>query len=244
MTGSDRAIGVIRQHTFGLAAGPRPRLRAVLGRVLLALDERLGRSRVRRGHHPIDFIWHRPSPLVLLRENRIHQGWNLSATVILNAAGTVAARASGVAARTVARPPSAIAAPVPRLTMMVERRIETRVVDRTATVFRASMIRRPLDDARPATRGAAPSPRHLLAVRTDAPVTRSEMVVAKAAVSAPAATPATPTRSADSAVPPLSRSTERSIPPAAAAPLERITAEVIRALDARVIAWRERMGRS
>lgn len=251
-----KAIGVIRRHGFGLASGPRLRLRAVLDGALSILEKRLGRSRPRRADHPsIDFIWNRPSPLLVLRENRVQQDWHISPTLFLNVGRPFAAGPQDVAARA-AVPPSQAAALAPRLMRTVERRIgtiertlerriETRVVDRTLPVLHASRNRRSFEGtARHAAPASVPSasPPQPLFVRIAAPVARPEMVFARPLASAAVAGFASPTRACDSAAPP--RSAAPATPQAPEMRLERITTEVVRALDARLIAWRERMGRS
>jgi hypothetical protein len=78
----------------------------------------------------------------------------------------------------------------------------------------------------------------------DARLPAPEMALARAAKSTAAAEPETPARQAAAAAPAASRSAPATPTVAPPVPIERITTEVVRALDARIIAWRERMGRT
>jgi hypothetical protein len=239
----DRSIGVIRRHASIFAASPRPRLRAALGRALRTLEERLGRSRVRRGDHPIDFTWNRPSPLVLLRENRRQEHWRISAALLLNVASPPGGHTDDVPVRAAA-PRAHATAIVPRLTRILEERTETRIVEWTRPVLGASANRSAVQVSNPvASMAATPPPSQPLVMRADVPIARPEMIVVRSPMAA--AVPASPgsARVIDSAGP-VPRPVAGPTPPAPALQIERITTEVIRALDARLIARRERMGRS
>lgn len=224
-----------------------------------ALEQRARGLRPQTSDHPIDLIWRRSSPLSVLRETRIQQAWQISPTVLVNVGRTVGARPNVAVVQTVA-PRSPPLAPAPRLVTTVERRVETRILERRLPVLDATVIRRSPERApEPAAsvqRPPAGAPGRTApvlvsppvaarppSVRTDRPAPRAEMVVRQPPAPVAVPPPAGSTRALDA----VARSAEP--PPAAlrtSAPqigIERITSEVVRALDARLIAWRERMGR-
>ena len=225
-----------------------------------ALEKRARGLRPQTSDHPIEIIWRRPSPLSVLRETRIQQAWHLSPTVLVNVGRTVGSRPNIAVVQTVA-PRSPPLAPALRLVTTVDRRVETTLVERRLPVLDAAVIRRSPERApepaamvrRPHSSAPGPAapaltplpvaPRPPL-VRTDRPAPRAEMVVRQTPV--PVAVP--PSTGSTRAPDAVARSAEQAAAalraPAPEIGIERITAEVVRALDARLIAWRERMGRS
>lgn len=240
---SVRSIGVIRPHVFTRALGPRRPLNRALDRALATLAERLGRFRLMPADEAVDFFWNRPTPRLLVREHQVRQDWHFSPTVLMNLSRPLAASSRDETAPQPVKP-ARTALPSPVLMRTIERRIETRVLDRTITILRQTIDRRrPEPPARTSPPAAVPVPAPQMVVRTDAPVVRTEMVFVRTppppAAQNPVVSPASTHATA-----PLQTAAPPSPPQAPQLRLERITAEVIRALDARVIARRERMGRS
>jgi hypothetical protein len=132
---------------------------------------------------------------------------------------------------------------------IIEHRLEMRVVGRALAALTDS-VRRPSDAAAPDPTPASTAPPRVARAQArgpqtsiDMPAASPEMTLARAPRS-PAVSNAA--RAPDGAVaastarPPAATGSVQ-VPPIA---IDRITTEVVRALDARVIAWRERMGRS
>ena len=220
---------------------PERPLNRVLDRALESLAERLGRFRARPAGEAVDFFWNRPSPRVVVRENDVQQHVHVSPTVLVNVSRPIAASSAEGAPATV-QPAERV--PASMLLRTLERRVETRVVDRSISVLRQTIDRRHTTESGRVPPPAADERAPLqLVVRTDAPVARTEMVFVRTP-SSPA--DAEPARRSDSASPGAAPRNPASppLPQAPALRMDRITAEVIRALDARLIAQRERMGRS
>ena len=238
-----RSIGVIRPHVCAgdrSAARRRP-LNRVLERALGTLAERLERFRLTPAGETVDFFWNRPAPRLPARAHQVQHDWHFSPTILVNVARPLAA-SDGAAASPQPVKVARTAPPSPVRIRTIER-IETRILDRTNTVLHPTIDRcRP--DAAPRTSPAAgPVAAPQIVVRIDAPVVGAEMVVVRSLpppeVPNPVVTPSTQSVAA------LQKSGSPAPPaPSSALRLERITTEVIRALDARDIARRERMGRS
>lgn len=239
-----RSIGVIRPHVPAWTPGPRRHLTRALDRALESLAERLRRFRPGSADEDeaVDFFWNRPAPRLLVRQDQVRQEWHFSPTVLVNLSRPLAISPPDMTAAEPSKT-SRIALPAPVLMRTLERRLETRVLDRTLSVLRETTGRRPPEQpARTSETSAVPPPQHLV-VRTDAPVVRTEMVFARTPAAPAAAEPGTSAAAAQNAAQ-VRQSPPPSPPQAPPLRLERITAEVIRALDARGIARRERMGRS
>lgn len=224
-----------------------------------ALEQRARSLRPQTSDHPIELIWRRPSPLSVLRETRIQQAWHLSPTVLVHVGRTVGPPPKVTVVQTMA-PRSPPRTPVLRLVTTVERRVETTILERRQPVLDTSVVRRSPERApEPAAsvqRPPAGAPGRTApvlvsppvaarppSVRTDRPAPRAEMIVRQppSPVAVPPSTGSTraPDAAAWSAEPPAAAPRTR----APEIGIERITSEVVRALDARLIAWRERMGR-
>src|SRR5712671_8159325 len=87
---SGAAISVIRPGASTLAAWPRPRLRPALERAVSAVEQRLARLARRLGHHPIDFVWGRLSPLTVLRQSRVQHSWHVSPELVVRVGASAA----------------------------------------------------------------------------------------------------------------------------------------------------------
>lgn len=218
-------------------------LRTATGPGVASLWTRVDRLSRRVSARPLDFSWLRTSPLVVLRDRAVHQ--DLHVTAALRVAWNRTVSAPGVPLTTMAMAihPGPIA---PRLESIVERHhLETRIVERPAqptppAPATAAPLARPPAIAPispPAPQGAAVP----LAVRREALGPRPEMIVARpsqaAAAVAPPASPLRETEGRPRASAPLATN-----PAVAELRIDRITTEVVRALDARLLAFRERMG--
>jgi len=240
-------VGVTRPHVSTLGVGPRPRLRPALEGAVSDVDERLGERGRIVDDRPIEFVWGRRAPLTVLRETRVHASWHVSPSVVVQIDGRRKAapaesRGHDVAVRVPAPPPA------PMRLATIERRIEMRVVGRALGEL-TEAARRPVEvvTAAPAATAAppqllrGPAPRRpLLAAPAPAPAMTLARSPSGVAAAGPAANGAVPIVAATGATHPPAAVAS---PPAAPLPIDRITTEVVRALDARVIAWRERMGR-
>jgi len=241
-----RSIGVIRPQVFAGATSATARRRPLnraLDRALGTLAQRLERFRLTPADESVDFFWNRPAPRLPGREHQVRNEWHFSPTILVDVPQFLAASSRDAAApQPVKLGRSALPSPV--LMRTIERQIEIRVFDRTNTVLRPTLDRRrPEASARTFSPAAGPVAASRIVVRTDAPVVRTEMVVVRSVPRPEAPNPVVSPSTHDAAA--LQKSASPSpATPAAALRLERITTEVIRALDARDIARRERMGRS
>jgi hypothetical protein len=244
---SGAAFCVMRSHTSPLAVGPRPRLRPALEDAVAAVDERLGgRGRIVEGH-ALQFVWERRSPLTVLRETRVQASWQVSPSVFVRVDARAAA--SPAMAQAGAAPQRAAAAPVPMRLVTVERQLETRVVGRAVAAL-TEAARRPADATGSDQAPARPTAQQAAGVRAQvahAPIAMRvpppEMAVARSPRLPSVATTAAAATGPAAAALPAPRPPTVGTATGTALPIDRITTEVVRALDSRFIAWRERMGR-
>jgi len=240
------AIGVVRPHAPQLVPGPRPRLRPALERAVSAVEERLGgRSRI-IGSHPIELVWGRLSPMTVLRDTRVQPSWHVSSSLVVHVNGGSIAPSAEPPAREVS---VRDAATLPMRLATIERRIETRVVGRALAALTDS-ARQPFaehDVVPTSATAASPEPVLVRARVPDASIQARlpppEMAVARLHRSPSVATTTPPSAPALAASPTHRSSTLATAPAVPPLPIDRITTEVVRALDSRFIAWRERMGR-
>jgi hypothetical protein len=194
-------------------------------------------------------VWLRGSPVVLLRTVDAYHSWYLSPCLNVSLATSTLGSISAMGAASL---PSPLAAPsTTRLAgaaSMMERRIETAITKHTRSLLETLVTRR----ERVSSMGLAPAavlsssisaPFPALAPPATPPSSSPRMVVSH---------PQRPPRREEGIRPDHAREArapERSAhsqTPARTADLqiERIADQVVRTLDHRLIAWRERMGRS
>lgn len=246
MSGAD--FRVVRAHASPLAAGPRPRLRPALEDALSGVDERLGgRGRI-VDDHAMELVWGRRAPLAVLRETRVHASWQVSPSVIVNIDGRAAAPSAASQLRVA--PERAAVAPAPMRLVTIERQLETRVVGRALAALTES-ARRPANGTGSASTRVptvAPQAARVRARVADAPIDArtppAEMSIARPPRMPVVATAAGAASGLAAAIPAPRSPAVVATPVAPPLPIDRITTEVVRALDSRFIAWRERMGRT
>jgi len=244
---SAAAFRVVHAHASPLAAGPRPRLRPALEDAVSAVDERLGgRGRI-VDDHAMELVWGRRSPLTMLRETRVQASWQMSPSVVVHINGRAAAPPAASQARVA--PARAAVAPAPMRLVTIERQLETRVVGRALAALTES-ARRPADATGSASARVPTVAPHAARVRArvaDAPidmrVAPPEMAVARSPRMPAGVTADTAASGLAAAIPARRSPAVVAAPVAAPLSIDRITTEVVRALDSRLIAWRERMGR-
>jgi hypothetical protein len=206
------------------------------------LAERLRRFRLSPADEAVDFFWNRPTPRLQRLEQQVRQDWHFSPTILVNVSQPLAASSRD---QTAPQPLmlAQTALPSPLLMRTVERQIENRVLDRTSILRQTISPLRREPPARTSPPAARPVPAPQIVVRTDAPVVRTDMVFVRTPPP-----PVVPNPVVSAALTHGAGPLQKSAPPSSALSpalrLERITAEVIRALDARDVARRERMGRS
>jgi len=194
-------------------------------------------------------VWLQRAPVVLLRTVDARHSWHLSAGVNVYLATSTSGSISAMGAASL---PSPLAAPgetrLAGAASMMERRIETALTRHTRSLLETLLTRRervsstgPVSAASWSSSAAAPLPG--LAPPALPPSSSPPMVVSHP--------PRLPGREEGTRPDHLreTRASERSAhsqPPARTADpqIERIADQVVRTLDHRLIAWRERMGRS
>lgn len=219
----------------------RTTLRTATGQGVAALWARFDRFTRRVSERPMELAWHRPTPLVVVRDrtSRSEMTMNVTASLRLAWNQTVLGRepATPPPAVTVMRP----AVVMPRLETRIERdRLESRIVP-SATPAPPPPPVLPVAAERPTTPAVPPiTAPPVPPTRLVMPAPRVAMILAPAAQTVAANAVAAATRTVDARGQTPAQHASASVPPELR--IDRITTEVVRVLDSRLLAFRERMG--
>jgi hypothetical protein len=226
--------------------GPRRRpLRIALGSALSARQRRFLGLRARGAAPALEFVLKSSLALRFLRRTELRQHLHLHPSLQVLVRESV--ERSPSAEPRVVQPGVGAALPRSAPTMLLVRTVQSRLVERASPMpipVVERVLHRFTQTVLPPPAGAR-SAEPVMAVRQvlqrSQPLEMTVRVVGGARRT-PAAEAAPPAASP----PAFGRERPGSLPQQAAngMPIERITEQVVRALDARMVAWRERMGRS